>query len=143
MNDSKTQDVPDGWFINPRNGKLFQKLTPSDPYTNGAAIKAIAEVISASYGENPEDDAPLSKICGPNNEPLPFWMAYEEQAKAVLAWIFPAFEALENIAREMNVYKGHGDYETIPFLSADEAQSAARQFQPRVTVVQIHYPVPI
>jgi hypothetical protein len=35
-------------------------------------------------------------------------------------------EALEHIADEENVYKGHGNYETVPVLSAEEAQSAAR-----------------
>ena len=57
-------------------------------------IKAIAQVISISYGENPEDDAPLGKICDPNNEPLPNWMAYEEQAKAVFIWMMAVIDNL-------------------------------------------------
>lgn len=119
-------DVPDGWASNPRSGNLFQNISPSDPYNNGDAVQAIAEVISLSYGENPDDDAPLSRICGPNNEPLPCWMVYDEQAKAVLAWIFPVFDALEQIAREQNVYKGHGDFDTVPYLSSEQAQTVAR-----------------
>ncbi|WP_062206729.1 hypothetical protein [Aureimonas sp. AU12] len=50
----------------------------------------IARIISASYGEDPDEDAPIGKICGPNNEPLPCWMAYEEQAEAIIASTAPA-----------------------------------------------------
>ena len=35
--------------------------------------------------------------------------------------------ALEQIADEQKVYKGHGDYDIIPALDADEAQKIARK----------------
>lgn len=35
--------------------------------------------------------------------------------------------ALEEIADEQKVYKGHGDFDIIPALDADEAQSRARK----------------
>lgn len=35
-------------------------------------------------------------------------------------------EALEKIAAEQKVYRGHGDYDIIPALDADEAQAVAR-----------------
>jgi Lar family restriction alleviation protein len=38
-----------------------------------------------------------------------------------------AIKALEQIADEQKVYKGHGDYDIIPALTADEAQSLARK----------------
>lgn len=66
-------------------------------------IEAIAKVISLSYGENPEDDAPLSKICGPNNEPLPNWLAYEEQAKAVFIWMDAVISALSAQVQDVAV----------------------------------------
>ncbi len=54
-----------------------------------ARMKAedIARIISSSssYGEDPDDDAPRSKICGPNSEVMPNWRAYEEQAEAILS----------------------------------------------------------
>lgn len=52
-----------------------------------ASVEDIARIISQSYGEDPSDLAPRSTICGPNNEPLPNWMTYEEQAKAVFTWM--------------------------------------------------------
>jgi hypothetical protein len=36
-------------------------------------------------------------------------------------------DALERIAAEQKVYKGHGDYEIVPALTAEEAQSVARE----------------
>lgn len=62
-------------------------------------IEAIAKVISLSYGENPDDDAPPTKICGPNNEPLPNWQAYEEQAKAVFVWFDAVLSSLHHQER--------------------------------------------
>lgn len=35
-------------------------------------------------------------------------------------------DALSRIAEEQKVYLGHGDYDTLPMLSAEEAQSLAR-----------------
>jgi hypothetical protein len=35
--------------------------------------------------------------------------------------------ALEKISAEQRIYKGHGDFDTIPALSADEAQAVARE----------------
>jgi hypothetical protein len=35
-------------------------------------------------------------------------------------------KALEQIADEQKVYKGHGDYDILPFCDADEAQKLAR-----------------
>lgn len=35
-------------------------------------------------------------------------------------------EALERIAGEQKVYTGHGDYDILPALDADEAQALAR-----------------
>jgi hypothetical protein len=58
-------------------------------------VQAIAKVISLSYGEDPDEDAPLGKICGSNNEPLPNWMAYEEQAKAVFTWMMAVIDKLD------------------------------------------------
>lgn len=71
--------------------KLYQAAlaaSPSPPPVGVAEynIEAIAKIISLSYGEDPDDFAPLSKICGPNNEPLPNWVAYDEQAKAIFVW---------------------------------------------------------
>jgi hypothetical protein len=36
-------------------------------------------------------------------------------------------EALERIADEQKVYKGHGDYDIIPALNREEAQAVARK----------------
>ncbi len=38
-----------------------------------------------------------------------------------------AMRALEQIAAEQKVYKGHGDFDVIPALDADEAQALARK----------------
>lgn len=38
----------------------------------------------------------------------------------------PFRNALEKIASEQNVYKGHGNYDTVPAYTADEAQGIAR-----------------
>jgi hypothetical protein len=35
-------------------------------------------------------------------------------------------DALNHIADEQKVYKGHGDYDILPMCDADEAQSIAR-----------------
>jgi DNA-binding GntR family transcriptional regulator len=39
----------------------------------------------------------------------------------------PIREALERIAAEQKVYKGHGVYVIVPALTAEEAQSVARE----------------
>jgi hypothetical protein len=51
-------------------------------------VERVARVICSSHGFDPDDDAPLHVVCGPNNETLPFWRAYDEQAEAALAEAF-------------------------------------------------------
>ena len=48
------------------------------------------------------------------------WRALEAENKRLRA-------ALERIASEQKVYKGHGDFDTLPALEADEAQAEARR----------------
>lgn len=44
----------------------------------------IARALAKSYGVDPDDHAPLAVICDAENGPLAWWLAYEEQADAVL-----------------------------------------------------------
>lgn len=46
--------------------------------------ESVARAIATSYGLDPDDIAPRSVICGPGNEHLQEWEAYEEQASAAL-----------------------------------------------------------
>lgn len=47
-------------------------------------LEVMARAICASFGDDPDSDAPVSAICGPNNEVLPLWRLFEEQAEAAL-----------------------------------------------------------
>lgn len=49
------------------------------------AVERAAREMAKSYGEDPDDYASLLDICGPNNEPLPVWHQYVEQAKSALS----------------------------------------------------------
>lgn len=49
------------------------------------AIENAARAIATSYGEDADDYASLLDICGPNNEAVPVWAKYVEQAKAALS----------------------------------------------------------
>jgi hypothetical protein len=48
--------------------------------------EAIARGIALVRGHDP-DGFDILLICGPNNEPIPCWMAFEEEADAALAAI--------------------------------------------------------
>jgi len=48
-------------------------------------VERVAKALCETDGHYPYWDAPTSVICGPNNEVLPWWRAYEEQARAALA----------------------------------------------------------
>lgn len=54
-------------------------------FAQRASVEEVARTISESYGENPDDLMPRHTMCGPDNEQLPYWMRYEEQARAILA----------------------------------------------------------
>ena len=72
------------------------------------ALEAAAKAIAASYGEDPDDFASLLDICGPNNEPLPTWHKYTEQATAAITaylaqagkegWVLVRKEGMSNEA---------------------------------------------
>jgi hypothetical protein len=49
-----------------------------------AIVEVMARAICLSHGEHPDSDAPVSHICGPNNEVQPWWEFYREQAEAAL-----------------------------------------------------------
>lgn len=53
--------------------------------------------------------------------------AAARELEALRAEVKRLREALERIAAEENVYKGHGDYTVEPALSATEAQDVARE----------------
>ena len=57
-------------------------------------IKAIATIISLSYGEDPEADAELSRMCTADNKPVQCWEVYEEQAKALFVWFNAVLDSL-------------------------------------------------
>lgn len=52
--------------------------------TRSTIIETMARGFCSSFGDDPDGDAPLGAICGPNNEALPLWRLYEEQAEAAL-----------------------------------------------------------
>lgn len=48
-------------------------------------IEAMARAIAEAHGQNPDDAAPIHMICTAENESLPWWIYYEEDATAALA----------------------------------------------------------
>lgn len=54
---------------------------------SGRVREAIARTISESYGEDPDAFAPLTTMCTADNQPVPYWRVYEEQADAIIAKI--------------------------------------------------------
>lgn len=66
--------------------------------------ESVARAIATSYGLDPDDIAPRSVICGPGNEHLQEWEAYEEQASAALRAVAdagPTDAMIEAAAREL------------------------------------------
>ena len=56
-------------------------------------IEIGARAIAKSHGHDPDDLAPRTSMCTANNEQVPWWKVFEEQAEACLkaagAAIFP------------------------------------------------------
>lgn len=52
-------------------------------------VEKAARAICAVHGQDPDEDAPLGMICGGANEPLPWWMYYEEDGRAAVAALLP------------------------------------------------------
>lgn len=89
-------------------------MTPLSP----TALEEAAKAIAASYGEDPDDYASLLDICGPNNEPLPTWQKYAEQATAAITaclaqmekegWVmvpaFPTMVMMEAAGKAVTAY---------------------------------------
>lgn len=48
------------------------------------AIERGARAIAESYGHDPDADAPRLVMCTSDNQPVPYWQVYEEQALACL-----------------------------------------------------------
>lgn len=69
-------------------------------------IEAMARAIAEAHGQNPDDAAPIHMICTAENESLPWWIYYEEDATAALAalretlvpvgWMYAATNPLPN-----------------------------------------------
>jgi hypothetical protein len=47
-------------------------------------VERAARGICLSYGEDPDDFVAPNVMCGPNNEKLPMWSVFEEQARAAI-----------------------------------------------------------
>ncbi|KAB0538083.1 hypothetical protein [Pseudochrobactrum saccharolyticum] len=60
------------------------------PVDVAAVREKVAREICLSYGQDPDDYASLCDICGSNNEPLPQWHMYIEQAEAAIRALSPA-----------------------------------------------------
>lgn len=63
-------------------------------------IEKVARELCLSYGQDPDVYASLCDICGPNNEPLPQWQIYTEQAETSTSTILAA---LQEPTKEMTV----------------------------------------
>jgi hypothetical protein len=55
-------------------------------------IEKVARELCLSYGQDPDVYASLCDICGPNNEPLPQWQIYTEQAETATSTILAALQ---------------------------------------------------
>jgi hypothetical protein len=47
-------------------------------------VEKAAKGICLSYGQDPDEFVDTRLMCGPNNEKLPMWQVYEEQARAAI-----------------------------------------------------------
>jgi hypothetical protein len=57
-------------------------------------VEKAARGICLSYGQDPEEFVAPNLMCGPNNEKLPMWQVYEEQARAAItAYLAGAVES--------------------------------------------------
>lgn len=70
------------------NGEALQpSMSPIDLYARSAQVPPyeIAMTLALSYGRDPDEPAPILEMCDENNQPVPIWMVYIEQAEALLA----------------------------------------------------------
>lgn len=67
--------------------RAVMEIPTPDPATIEQAareIETVARAICEGQGQDPDEDAPLGLICGPNNEQLPTWRFYEEHAESAI-----------------------------------------------------------
>ncbi len=76
----------DGWM----KKLLGRTQTMRLPMPSKELIENVARELCLSYGQDPDVYASLCDICGPNNEPLPQWHIYTEQAETAVYTILAA-----------------------------------------------------
>jgi len=58
-------------------------------------IERVARAIAVSYGNDPDEHAPLTVCCTADNKPVAWWFVYEEQARAALSALLPLSPEVE------------------------------------------------
>lgn len=72
----------------PNERSCYQSSIAAAPdFPRDALVEKMADAIAVSYGQSPDDYAPISVMCDDNNQPVLWREVYTEQARAVLGAI--------------------------------------------------------
>lgn len=64
---------------------LVEALEAALKQKASASAEEIARTICLSYGRDPDEMTSIGEMCTDDNQPVPIWMVYEEQADAILS----------------------------------------------------------